>query len=70
MLGMFLGFTGIHRFYLGYNALGAVQLLLTLIGTPLFGFGWGVAWLWAILEAVLIFTGRISRDASGRPLKD
>ena len=32
LLGIFLGALGIHRFYLGYNAIGVIQLIL---GLPL-----------------------------------
>ncbi len=61
-LALFLGFTGLHRFYLGFYWLGIAQLALTAVTV-----GYGA--LWGFLEAVLLFTGNINKDAKGRPLK-
>ena len=62
VLALFLGFTGIHRFYLGFYKLGLAQLAVTAATV-----GYGA--LWGFVEAVLLFTGRIEKDAKGRPLK-
>jgi TM2 domain-containing membrane protein YozV len=61
-LALFLGFTGIHRFYLGFYWLGIAQLALTVATV-----GYGA--LWGFIEAILLFTGNINKDAKGRPLK-
>ena len=61
-LALFLGFTGIHRFYLGFYWLGIAQLALTAATV-----GYGA--LWGFIEAILLFTGNIDKDAKGRPLK-
>jgi TM2 domain-containing membrane protein YozV len=61
-LALFLGFTGAHRFYLGFYKLGLAQLILTALTV-----GYGA--LWGFIEAVLLFTGNINKDAKGRPLK-
>ncbi|MDD1627136.1 MAG: TM2 domain-containing protein [Methylococcaceae bacterium] len=61
-LALFLGFTGAHRFYLGFYKLGIAQLALTALTV-----GYGA--LWGFVEAVLLFTGNINKDAKGRPLK-
>ena len=62
VLALFLGFTGLHRFYLGFYWLGIAQLALTAATV-----GYGA--LWGFVEAILLFTGRIEKDAKGRPLK-
>ena len=61
-LALFLGFTGAHRFYLGFYKLGIAQLAIT-------GLTVGYGALWGFIEAVLLFAGHINKDAKGRPLK-
>ncbi|MEY3106250.1 MAG: hypothetical protein RIT35_416 [Pseudomonadota bacterium] len=61
-LALFLGFSGMHRFYLGFYWLGIAQLALTAVTV-----GYGA--LWGFVEAILLFTGNINKDAKGRPLK-
>ena len=61
-LALFLGFLGLHRFYLGFYKLGFAQLAVTAATV-----GYGA--LWGFVEAVLLFTGNINKDAKGRPLK-
>jgi TM2 domain-containing membrane protein YozV len=67
VLALLLGWTGAHRFYLGFYRLGFAQLALTVIlyvtGLP------GFAALWGFIEGVLLFGGHIFQDAKGRPLK-
>lgn len=62
VLGLLLGFAGIHRFYLGYYKIGLAQIALTALTH-----GYGV--LWGFIDTVLIFAGHINKDAKGRPLK-
>ena len=64
LLGIFLGGLGIHNFYLGYNSKGIKQLLLWVF---FLGF---VSFIWGIVDAVRIFTGKIEFDANGVPLAD
>ena len=64
ILAILLGSLGVHNFYLGYNGKGIAQLLLWV-----FFFGW-VSFIWGIVEAVLIFTGKTAFDAKGVPLAD
>ncbi len=61
-LGLFLGFAGAHRFYLGFYKMGFAQIAFTAATQ-----GYGV--LWGFIESVLLFSGHISKDAKGRPLK-
>jgi|YelNatPaOPRAMG01_1025707.scaffolds.fasta_scaffold31810_3 TM2 domain-containing membrane protein YozV len=65
LLGIFLGALGIHRFYLGYNSIGLVMLLVTLI-LGYFGGGLIMA-IWGIIDGVMCLTGNM-RDADGYPL--
>lgn len=54
-------FPGAGRFYLGYHAIGTLQLLTTPC-LCLFG------WFWSILDGLLILAGSVERDGLGRPL--
>ena len=68
LLAIFLGYLGIHNFYLGYTSRAVTQLLLSLL------LSWTVVvpigiWIWTIVEAVKIFQGQIP-DANGCPLAD
>ncbi|MGZ5077788.1 MAG: NINE protein [Methylobacter sp.] len=67
VLALLLGWTGAHRFYLGFYRLGFMQLMLTIVlyvtGLP------GFAALWGFIEGVLLFGGHIHQDAKGRPFK-
>ena len=69
ILAICLGSFGIHNFYLGYTKKAVIQLVLTLVGGWLFGLGALAAWIWAIIDAVNIFTGKMP-DANGVPLTD
>ena len=69
LLAIFLGYLGIHNFYLGYTKNGVIQLVLSLVGVWLFGVGLIAACVWAIIDAVNIFTGKMP-DANGVPLAD
>ena len=68
LLGIFLGWLGAHRFYLGYTSIGVVQILL---GTVLIPFTCGTsmiaAVLWGAIEGVICLFGGMP-DADGRPL--
>ena len=70
LLGIFLGGLGIHRFYLGYAGIGVAQLILCLLGFVTCGITSAIAWLWGLIEGIMILTGGINRDAQGRPLRD
>ena len=65
VLGIFLGFIGVHRFYLGYTNIGVIQLLLTMLTC---GYGALVTGPWGVIEGILILVGHIDHDGWGRPL--
>ena len=71
LLALFLGTFGVHNFYLGYIGKGVAQLLLSLVGSA-FTCGMSViaVEIWAIVEGIMIFAGKISTDASGVPFQD
>lgn len=64
ILAILLGTLGIHNFYLGYTKKGITQLLLFV-----FFLGW-VSFIWGIVDAIRIFTDKITCDAKGVPLAD
>ena len=74
LLALLVGF-GIHNFYLGYVGKGVAQLVLLLLGwiLSLIGIGFifvGAVAIWQLVEAIMIFSGSINKDAKGIPLKD
>lgn len=75
LLGIFLGWLGIHRFYLGYNGIGVLMLILYIAGLILIipTCGGAIALLvgvsiWGLVEGILILAGSFDKDAEGRPL--
>ena len=70
LLGIFVGAFGIHRFYLGYNAIGIAQLVLGVLGIVTCGITTLASAIWGLVEGILILTGSINRDAQGRPLTE
>ena len=68
LLGIFLGWLGVHRFYLGYTAIGICQLVLSLLGFVTCGVTSAAAGIWGLIEGILILTGSLDKDADGRPL--
>ena len=62
LLGIFLGYLGLHRFYLGYVSIGVVQIIVTLLTL-------GVGGLWGFVEGVLILTGKFNEDVHCLPLR-
>jgi len=67
LLGILLGYFGVHRFYLGYTGIGLTQLLITILSLGILS---PITWLWGLIEGIMILTGSISTDAAGRPLRD
>jgi len=62
LLCFFLGFMGVHRFYLGRFGTGLLQIILGIFGSILFFIGigiylLGILVLWVVLDFILILTG-------------
>jgi hypothetical protein len=58
LLGLFLGYLGIHRFYLGYPLIGVLMLVT-----------FGMCGIWSFIDSLMILLGSVP-DADGRPLRD
>ena len=64
LLAAILGPVGVHNFYLGNSSKGLAQLLIATIGS-LVVVGPIVSAVWAYVEAVMLLTEKIDRDADG-----
>lgn len=63
VLGLFLGWCGVHRFYLGFTGVGIAQIIVTVCTL-------GVGGIWGFVEGILYLVGALTVDAEGRPLRD
>ncbi len=75
LFAIFLGCFGVHNFYLGYTGKAVTQLIVTILGLILTCIYIGAFMvvgisIWAFIEGIMIFTGKIDRDASGALLQD
>ena len=62
-LGIFFGFLGLHRIYLGFYPIAILQILLTV------GLGFQYGFMWGFVEGCLLIGRLMNKDAKGRPLK-
>ena len=62
ILGILLGWLGIHRMYMGFVGIGLLQIVVTI-----FTFGLG-GW-WGFIEGILILVNDDWTDSEGRLLK-
>jgi TM2 domain-containing membrane protein YozV len=69
LIGLF-GLLGFGRIYIGQTGLGVAQLVIGIVITVVTcGFGFIVPFVWAIVDAIIMFAGS-ARDSQGRPLRD
>jgi len=70
LLGIFLGWLGIHRFYLGFWGIGFLQILVS--GASMILClkvrGLNIGFVWGLIEGILLLAGKM-RDADGRPVR-
>ena len=67
LLGIFLGYFGVHNFYLGYTGKAVGQLLITLLSCGILSF---VSGIWGLIEGIMILAGNIDKDANGKQLSE
>ena len=65
LLGIFLGYLGIHNFYLGFTNKALAQLLMTVLSCGLLSFASGI---WGLVEGIMYLTGSLNKDAKGQML--
>ncbi len=63
VLALFLGGIGGHNFYLGYTGKAIWQLVLGILSGGL------ISGIWALVDLIMLLTGKIYLDGSGIPLK-
>ena len=56
LLGIFLGALGIHKFYLGYTKAAVIMLVVSLVGSLLFGLGPVVMGIIGLIEGISYLT--------------
>ncbi len=62
LLQLFLGTFGIGRFYLGYNKIAVLQLVVSLVTC-------GIGAIWPFVDGILILIGKVP-DPQGRTLRE
>ena len=67
ILGILLGSLGVHNFYLGFTGKAVAQLLISLLSCGTLAV---ISGIWGLIEGIMILTGNIDKDASGRKLSD
>ena len=68
LLAFFLGWIGLHRFYLGYTGMGVGMIALFILGPCSCWSTWLVLGVWQLVDTILAATGSL-REANGRALE-
>lgn len=66
LLGLFLGWTGAHNFYLCNWSKAIAQLMITLVSLGTLGM---ISGIWGMVEGILLLCGKIDWDGYGEPLQ-
>ena len=67
LLGIFVGFLGVHNFYIGHTGRGVAQLLISVLTFFILS---PVSAVWALIECVMLFTSQYPVDANGVLMRD
>ena len=67
LLGIFVGFLGVHNFYIGHTSRGVAQLLISVLTFFILS---PVSAIWALIECVMLFTSQYPVDANGVLMRD
>ena len=62
---IFLGIFGAHRFYVGKTQTAVTMLLITLLTGWLFGLGFFITGIWAVIDLIMISTAQFT-DVNGK----
>ena len=65
LMGIFLGYFGVHNFYLGYIGKAVCQLLITILSCFILS---PISLIWGLIEGILIIAGNIDVDGKGNKL--
>lgn len=73
LLNFFLGYLGVHRFYIGKTGSGIILLILNVVGaaTTFIFIGWAlivVAGIWDLIDFIKIICGKMT-DSNGKIIK-
>lgn len=60
-LALFCGYTGLHRFYLGYKEIGFIQLAIFLVALFIYEDAIIISIIWSIVDLILILTGKLNK---------
>lgn len=71
LLGIFVGWLGVHNFYLGFTGKAVAQLLISLLSFTLLA---PISAIWGLIEGIMILTAAPGTpwayDAAGNPLRN
>lgn len=62
LLAFLLGYTGMHRFYLGYREIGFIQLAIFLVALFVYADFIIISIVWSIVDLVLILTSKLNNS--------
>lgn len=68
MLGLFLGYLGVHNFYIGRAGRGVGQLLMFFVGLITLYFLIGGLILFVLFVWLLVDICSVTQDSEGKPL--